>query len=175
MSKVSRFQLPYDNDQLVCIGTVTTISSFNDYLLDTLICELLEVPTDRGRIALTKIQNTPRKCDIVTALMESTSKNDLAIRMWKSLSRRIGRAAEQRANLTHGIWNRDSKGDWHVVRYKAKDKGSGTQFQMGTKEILALSRKLFKIATDLSDWIVRYRKQTDLARALLQSSPDKSA
>ena len=66
-------------------------------------------------------------------------------------------------------------GKWYVFRYKAKDKGAGTKIKMGIKDITDIQKKLYQAGLELMNWIIRYRKQTALAEALMQSSPDKSA
>ncbi len=175
MSDLTKFKSLIDVNQLAAIGMVTTIASFNDYLLDTLICDLMGVPVEKGRIALTKVAITPKKCQIITTLIENQWKNDLAIRDWKKLARQIGRTAERRADLVHGLWTQDNGGKWYVFRYKTKDKGAGTKIKMGIKDITDIQKKLYQAGLELMNWIIRYRKQTALAEALMQSSPDKSA
>ena len=46
---------------------------------------------------------------------------------------------------------------------------------MGIKDITDIQKKLYQAGLELMNWIIRYRKQTALAEALMQSSPDKSA
>ena len=110
MSDLTKFKSLIDVNQLAAIGMVTTIASFNDYLLDTLICDLMGVPVEKGRIALTKVAITPKKCQIITTLIENQWKNDLAIRDWKKLARQIGRTAERRADLVHGLFGPKTTG-----------------------------------------------------------------
>jgi hypothetical protein len=166
MAEIPTFVMPFDKDYLECIGHITTTASFNDYLIDTIICGLLDTTVDRGRIALNKIQVTPRKCEIVTTLLHMYTKNQPAIDLWAALSRQITKNAERRADITHGLWHTDKKGVWHVFRYKMRDKGKGTQIKMDLEELVTIKQALSKITEELIDWIVQFQRQALLPESM---------
>jgi hypothetical protein len=135
------------------IGLLASISSYNDYQLDHAISILQGIDIRRSRLVTAKLQNVRAKSEAVAALIELRGLPEKCVHHWKWVDKKITTAATVRADVMHGIWNRDEDGKLRVVRYKREGKATGKPIPMEFDDLHLAAKKQAQLAAGLRGWI----------------------